>query len=222
METMNKWMYGLLGVAILLGCGESTSSENEVVEKEISSVEVGKVTAIENLFDETTFPDPMHEKLLRELNICDSVRIEGSPVSPCAPNYFKIMPFYEDRDINDAFLLQIRALATLKGQIDPLPMRHLIAFERENGTLVKVNGFRGNLIERRTSDSGVDDLVIRFYIPEDGAFLNCLFTWNGDQFKFQSVEAIDGGGGTGAVKEALKDSISKEVYQSLMLNGMLF
>lgn len=205
-------------LVILISCKGNEEVTDEVKSDEI---QIGEITHIETLFDETTLTSEEY-KLLKELDICDTIQIEGSEVAPCSAENFKFMKFNNNKELKDAFLLQIKALSVLKNQEAKLPMRHLIVFEREKETLVKVNGFRGNLIATRESKSGIKDLIVRFYIPEDEAFLNCLFEWSDKKYHFKSVEAIDGGGGNGRVKEEFKDSISKIVYQSLMDNAMLF
>ncbi|MCH2230378.1 MAG: hypothetical protein MK105_08535 [Crocinitomicaceae bacterium] len=185
-------------------------------------IEVGSISHIETLFDQVDFENALDYDLLKELDVCDTVELEASKCATCSPKYYKLHEYNNKKQRGDAFMLQIKALTVMKGQEVPLPMRHLIVFERENGSLVKVNGFRGNLIATRESESGVKDLIVRFYIPDEGAFMNCLFLWKDGRYKFESVEAIDGAGGKGSVKESVKAEISKEVYQTLMANAMLF
>ena len=211
----------ILILLLLFSACTSDTTEIEAVHDTQDS-KIGEIEHIETLFDETGFTSEIHKELLYELEICDTNLSQTANCATCTPDFFKISEYKTGTKIEDAFLLQIKALTILKGQNQPLPMRHLIAFERVNGTLVKVNGFRGNLIATRESDLGAKDLIVRFYIPDDEAFLNCLFEWSGEQYKFKTVEAIHGAGGNGPVKEALKDSISKEVYTSLMSNSMLF
>lgn len=218
MITMKNIGQILFLLLLLISCKGNEEVDEDVKE---NTSQVGDITHIETLFDETTMTAEEY-KLLKELNICDTMEVEGSDVAPCSAENFKFMKFNDNAKLENAFLLQIKALSVLKNQEAKLPMRHLIVFEREKGTLVKVNGFRGNLIATRESKSGIKDLIIRFYIPEDEAFLNCLFEWSDKKYHFKSVEAIDGGGGNGRVKDEFKDSISKIVYQSLMDNTMLF
>ena len=104
-----------------------------------------------------------------------------------------------------------------------LPVRHLIVFERENGELVKVNGFRGNLIERIASPSGVDDLIIRFLMKQEDengkivdAWFNCLFQWDGTRYNYNSVLRIEGVNWGGAVKPEFQKETSADVYRDLM------
>jgi len=186
------------------------------------------INKIETLFRDSTFTSEVDLELLKELNICNTLDqanddIENNYVkcSPCTPKYFKIYS-YNNKDLKDAFMLQIKALTVLKGQSKKLPMRHLIIFERENGYLVKVNAFRGNLIETRGNKKGIKDLVIRFYIPDEEAFMNCLFKWNNGKYNFNSVESIDGAGGRGKVKKSMKEEMSREIYQLLMKNEFIF
>lgn len=216
---MKKSLYLFVLLLIVFACKDE---EKEVKENTETGLKVGDITHIETLFDKTYFDTEKEYNLLKELNICDTTKVEGSICAPCSAENFKLTAFNNNKDLNDAFLLQIKALTILKNQTQKLPMRHLIVFERENDELVKVNGFRGNLIATRETKSGIKDLIVRFYIPEDEAFLNCLFEWSDKKYHFKSVEAIDGGGGNGSVKEEFKDSISKIVYQSLMDNSMLF
>jgi len=217
--SMRSSLYLLTLLLIFASCKEELVSEKE---PESNELKVGDITNIETLFDKTYFDTELEYSLLKELDICDTTKVEGSICAPCSAEHFKLTKYNNNKGLNDAFLLQVKALTVLKNQDAKLPMRHLIVFEREKEELVKVNGFRGNLIATRESKSGIKDLIIRFYIPEDEAFLNCLFVWEDQKYHFKTVEAIDGGGGFGRVKEAVKDSVSKIVYQSLMDNAMLF
>lgn len=216
---MKKSAYILTLLILCFACTDEPEDE-----KQIDSTEskVGDITPIETLFDKKYFDSELEYNLLKELDICDTAEVEGSICAPCSAEHFKFTKYNNNKSLEDAFLLQVKALTILKHQDAKLPMRHLIVFERENNELIKVNGFRGNLIATRETKNGIKDLIVRFYIPEDEAFLNCLFVWDEKKYHFKSVEAIDGGGGFGRVKEAVKDSVSKIVYQSLMDNAMLF
>ena len=221
MSLMKNVLLLFLAIIILSSCKSDPVEEPE--NNGVVSIEnVGEIAHVETLFDQSEFSSEMHFQLLKELNVCDTIEVVESTCATCTPDNFKIISFRNDKAEKDAFLLQVKALTVMKGQDTPLPMRHLIVFEREEGKLVKVNGFRGNLIATRESESGVKDLVVRFYIPDEGAFLNCLFVWTDSKYRFESVEAIHGAGGNGSVKESVKEEISKEVYQTLMSNAMLF
>jgi len=221
-----KYFFCLLILTVALtSCTETEKYNSDIgidTSLKLDKLQVGEITHIETFFNGDEFNSVTEFELLKELNICDTNELEGSPCASCTPEHFKIFPFNKRKTLSDAFILQVKALTIMKGQEVPLPMRHLIVFEREKGALVKVNGFRGNLIATRESESGIKDLVIRFYIPNEGAFMNCLFIWNNGKYKFESVEAIDGAGGHGSVKSSAKAAVSKEVYQTLMSNAILF
>lgn len=210
-------------VILIAACSQNDPEEvkKEDVKTQEQETKPEKVTQVETLFDESTFSDPKHLELLKELDVC-AVNDSTAMCAPCSPSNFKLYPLKKDANISDAFMLQIKALTVMKGQQVPLPVRHLILFEREAGELVKVNGFRGNLVEMREAGSEAKDLVIRFYLPEDETFFNCLFKWNGGQYSFDSVEGIDWGEGTKRVKAEHKESTSKEIYSALMNNSLIF
>lgn len=214
---MNRVFSFSLLLMFLFSCKNEVKKEIEIVPNN-----VGELVHYEILFNESKFESKEHSQLLEELDVCDTIVGEGAICASCTPDFFRIIPFRDDKNVKDAFLLQVKALTVMKGQGEKLPMRHLIVFEREKGSLVKVNGFRGSLIASRISESGVNDLIIRFYIPSEEAFFNCLFLWTGSKYRFESVEAIDGNGGTGTIKASMKAEISKDVYQLLMSNTLLF
>lgn len=214
-----KFTLRIVFLGLLLAACNADPAEEDIVDTPDAP---SNIIAIETLFDEVSFPDKNHRELLLELGICDTVPMQISGCAECGPGNFKFFQHKPNIPIQDAFMLQVKAETILKGQSFPLPERHLLIFERENGSLVKVNGFRGNLIEMHESPSGARDLIVRFWVAEDEAFLNCLFQWKDGKYQFTSVEEIHGGGGNGAVKAEFKDSISKIVYESLTANGLLF
>lgn len=105
----------------------------------------------------------------------------------------------------------------------------MIVFEREKGGLVKVNGYRGNLIKTISSESGVDDLIIRFLMKQEdeesksieNVHFNCLFKWDGKRYNFESVERIEGPNWGGAVKPEHKKQTSAEVYRDLIAGELI-
>lgn len=202
--------------------GEEIDRSENVDSKDDSSDFVTEVIEIETLFDRTNFEFESGYNLLKELNICDTTDIVPKECSACSSRYFKFFQLDRNKSIENSFLLQIRANTVLKDVGIPLPIRNLIAFERENGELVMVNGFRGNLIEKRTVPSGYDDLLIRFFLPKENAFFNCSFVWEDKKYRFKEVEVIDESGIGGKVMPEFRDSMSVVVYQLLKDNQMLF
>lgn len=173
-------------------------------------------------FDDKTFKDSTHLALLKELDICELNFSDSSMYAPCTPEYFQIYPFDPNRSVKDAFILYVKAAIPLKGRPMLLPVRHVIVFERENGALVRVNGFRGELVEMRKNADKAEDLLIALYLTGDETLFDCLFKYKDGQYSFESVESLDWGEGMRNVKESLKDSVSKDVYSDLMDKQLIF
>lgn len=173
-------------------------------------------------FDEETFKDSLQLEILKELDICDLNFSDSSMYAPCTPEYFQIIPFDPKRPMKDAFILYVKAAIPLKGQPLLLPVRHVIVFERENGSLVRANGFRGEMVEMRENGDAPKDLVVALYLTGDETLFDCLFKYKEGKYSFESVEALDWGEGLRNVKESLKDSVSKEVYSDLMDKQLIF
>jgi hypothetical protein len=216
---MKKIVIYLLTTLVLFSAckSEPVRDENTKTEK-IEDTE--GFQGIEVLFDETEFSDPVMKELLLELKICsdDENLIATSEIPPCTFEKFKFIPLRKDLSLKNGFILLIKA------QTGGFPLRRLLIFQRERGNLIKTNGFVANIIGRTKSESGYDDLLLRFNDKEQGEdmFYNCLFTWQDGKYQYKQVEAIQGANWGGPVKAIYKDSISKEIYQNIVNNEMIF
>jgi hypothetical protein len=97
----------------------------------------------------------------------------------------------------------------------------VLIFERENGQLVKVNGFVANLIEKRKTKSQIDDIVLRFNDHLGGGdivFYNCLYRWEDKHYVFQKVEQINDAN----IKPMYQDSMNNEIYSIISSHQMEF
>lgn len=216
---MNKALF-LFAIVFLSSCkGEENPSEKNDEKK----TEVLEVTGIETLFNTDSFDDPKHIELLKELKICSEFQKDTSNyLEPaCSPRFFRIFPMRDDAPVENAFLLQI------KSKVGGIKLRRLVSFIREKGELVKVNTFIANLIGTRKSKTHYNDLILRFNDNVDGdvIFYNCIFTWNGSTYKFQTAETIEGTDADGPwrqrIKEEFKDSVSLDIYNTLVKNEMI-
>jgi len=191
--------------------GEESKLQNE------GSVETEEIIT---LFDEDFFENPVKEELLKELKVCsdDNKGPEDYLNPACTPRFFELFEVSKKTPLNSAFILQMKA------KTNGFPLRRLVVFVRERNTLVKVNGFVANLIERRSNENDFDDIVLRFSDKDQGQqiFYNCLFKWSGNSYVYHSVEVIEGLGWGGPVKKDLKDSISIEVFKDIQKNKMIF
>ncbi|MEY3235976.1 MAG: hypothetical protein RI883_77 [Bacteroidota bacterium] len=215
---MNKFAYFIL-VIILSGC----TGDDDLPKKKKTTDETGEITGIETLFDADSFNDPKHVELLKELKICSEFQKDTSDyMKPaCSPRFFKIFPMRDDAPVENAFLLQI------KSKVGGVKLRRLVTFEREKGELIKINAFVANLIGTRKSKTHYPDLILRFNdnVEGDVIFYNCVFAWNGKMYKFQTAETIEGNDSNGPwrqrIKAELKDSVSTEIYNTLVKNEMI-
>lgn len=172
-------------------------------------------------FEGNDFTDQGDLELLKELNIC-ALNDSMSIVADCSPDNFKLVPIFPDKPKKDGFLLLVKSGIVLKGETRPLPpVRHIYAFVRENGELVKVNGFRGDLIASRKGEKG-NDIVLALYLKEDETLFHCLYKWDGEHYSFESIEGLDWGEGVKTLKADMKDSVSNEVYNSIMASNLIF
>jgi hypothetical protein len=172
------------------------------------------------LFDESQFSDTVMVSLLEELQMCSDKNQGPTDYShpSCTPDFFHFDTLNKSIPLKDGFILMVKA------KVNDFPLRRVLVFERENGKLVKVNGFVANLIGRRESKTGYDDLYLRF-TNRDGdelMYFNCYYTWNNGKYSYSSAEVIEGVNWGGKIKTAVKDSVSKEVEKDILKNKMVF
>ena len=109
----------------------------------------------------------------------------------------------------------------VRSGVNGFPARRLLIFVRENGELVKTNGFIGYIIEKRRIKNKLhDDIVIRFYEKyyEQKYFYNCLFSWKDQRYEFVKCEAIN----DIAIKPEVVDSVSIEINKTLIEKQLVF
>lgn len=202
----------------------SDSEEQNLTDSKVlkSKDSMDEFESFEVLFDEKTFSDPKSVELLKEINICSDVQTDekGNIVTPCSPQLFKFFPLKEGLPIEDGFILLVKA------ETGGFALRRVLVFERENGTLVKVNGFIANLIATRKKEGTNDDLLLRFIDKIDGSdvYYHCIFSWEESRYVFKTIEVIHEPAGNfhRRVKESAKDSLSKEIFKILEDNQMIF
>lgn len=181
-----------------------------------------EIVDVDKTFDENgDFDDPIKLKILQELNICGQSE-EDSLTVPCSSKYFSILPLRSDKPIEDAFILKVRSMSMLKSDPAPFPERRVLVFERENGKLVRTNGFVGELEQFEGEKDNVRSPMIVFYDVEEDILFHCLFEWQDGRFIFKSVEGLDFGPGPKPIKASMKDSISAEVYTDLVAKSKIF
>jgi hypothetical protein len=198
---------------LIYSCKSDVSSNSDTTQKP----KIGDQTNIETLFDQTTFPSDVEVNLLKELEICNfKQRDLNNHLDPaCNPKFFRFFPFIENKKLENAFMLQIKA------RVNEFPLRRLLIFERENNTLVKVNGFVANLIGTRISKTKHHDLILRFndnVAMGDIVFYNCLYQWENNHYVFKRVEQIN----DADIKKEFQDSMNIVIRSIITDNRMEF
>ncbi len=206
----------LLIIPLFYACKE------EVEDDELGKVEVPSVKndpTISTDFSTNSFSSDVEKKLLEEIKICNPKETNDKDVSlsACSPKLFRFFPLAKNIPLNDGFILLIKA------GVGRNNLRRTLIFQREKGTLVKVNGFMANLIERRPSSTGFEDLILRFPDRNESSLIyyNCLFQWKEGKYQFISCEDIDEGAAR-KVKAEFKDSMAIVIKSILVKNNMLF
>lgn len=177
---------------------------------------------VEVLFNQEKFQDSIAISLLQEIKICSNTKVDenGELIAPCTTENFKFFMLNKETPLNDGFILLIKA------ETNGFPLRRILVFEREKGVLVKTNGFVADIVGIKASKNNYDDLYLRFIdkIQGSNVYYNCLFTWKDTKYEFQSVEVIEEPSGNyrGVVKESMKDSVSKEIFQIIKNHNMIF
>lgn len=203
-----------LTLVTLYSCKNDNANTNE---RSIKKNKIGDQTNIETLFEQTTFPSSVEPKLLKELEICNiQQRDLNNHLDPaCNPKFFKFFSFIENKSLENAFLLQIKA------RVNDFPLRRLLVFEREKGILVKVNGFVANLIGTRISKTKHHDLILRFNDNVDQGdivFYNCLYQWENNHYVFKKIEQINDAN----IKPQFQDSMNVVISTIIKNNRMEF
>ena len=193
------------------------------VKKKVDKLkEKTEIQLIETDFNANTFSGTTEIELLKELGVCDSTAPNDNNLDrpSCSPRFFRFFNYKKNAALRNNFILLLRS------GVNGFPARRLLIFARENGQLVKTNGFIGYIIEKRRIKNKLhDDIVIRFYEKyyDQKYFYNCLFSWKDQRYEFVKCEAIGAPPkGDEAIKPELVDSVSSEIYKILIEKQLIF
>jgi hypothetical protein len=217
-----KQVYILLILLIIAIIGVFINNKvNNKKKKEKPEVNV-EIQLIETDFITNTFSGTTEIELLKELGVCDSTAPNDNNLDrpSCSPRFFRFFNYKKNAELRNNFILLVRS------GVNGFPARRLLIFARENGQLVKTNGFIGYIIEKRRIKNKLhDDIVIRFYEKyyDQKYFYNCLFSWKDQRYEFVKCEAIGAPPkGDEAIKPELIDSVSSEIYKILIEKQLIF
>lgn len=107
-------------------------------------------------FSNNGFDQALKYELLLETHICNPNYTDTvtDGTVPCSAKFFKFFEYNRKRDLEDAFMLQVKA------GVNNFPYRRLLIFTRERGKLVLVNGITGYLVSQIKQPNEIDDLIV--------------------------------------------------------------
>lgn len=213
------YLFSLL-LLVLSACSEDTSNEIKLKPHyKGGKVDVDVDPTISTNFNANKFEIGGEEELLKELHLCNPNATSDDDLKnpTCSPNFFRFFKLNKAIELRNGFIVLIKA------GVNGFPLRRTLIFEREKGQLVKTNGFNGNLIERRTSATGYDDLIIRFPDNINNAitYYNCLFQWKDGKYNYVHCEEIDEDVPR-KIKAEFIDSMGIEIKKILDQYNMIF
>lgn len=164
----------LLGLLFLFSCNENDSQNKRKENNHTDSVTIkknvdylgfdnpkknqkpGDTIKAPAEFSRNGFDNKIKYELLLESHICNpnySDTVTDGSV-PCSARFFRFFPYNHKRDLEDAFMLQVKA------GVNNYPYRRLLIFTRERGKLVLVNGITGYLVSSISRPNGIDDIIV--------------------------------------------------------------
>jgi len=210
---MNKLIIVLFTIVSLSSC--KTEPEINKDKGKVKPLEQKDPANIEILFDETKFSSKTELGLLKELGLgmCDPNQkdLSNYTVPACDPKFFKFLSFNNSIPLKNGFLLLVKSM------VHDFPLRRLFVFQRIDNKLVKTNGFIANLIGKRPSASGYEDLVLRFR-DEEKNFFNCVYVWKNNHYEYNRVEQINDAN----IKAVFQDSMNMDIQKMIELNRFQF
>lgn len=136
----------------LISCDSSEDKKS----KESNQAFESDTTKISTLFNQESFDEKLKYELLAETRICLPYYSDTMPEDkvPCTPKHFAFYEYNHKRDLENAFLLQVKA------GVNNYNYRRLLIFARERGKLIVLNVINGYLVEKRSRPNKIDDLVV--------------------------------------------------------------
>lgn len=197
---------------------DSLSIEYIDKERDLSKGIVKDTIEVEAIFTQEGFEDTKYYDLLIETRICNPDFAENyeAGTTPCSSKFFKFYEYNENRSVEDAFMLQVRA------GVNNYPYRRLLIFVREKGELVLMNGVVGYLVKQIPQENGIDDLIVAVFDDlgnDKFDRYDVLLRYQNGKYEF--IEAV--GDLEGEFKsEKLKKVASEEIYKRIMEKDLVF
>jgi len=138
--------------------------------------------------------------------------------------YFNFMPLYPNKTLNDGFIMTLSGALFMDRKYASMTNRTFV-FERENGTLILVNSFKGSIKELKDVNSNTpSDIVIEFKSEKEGVYFYCIFNWINRKYIYSSCERIsyDQGRTQHFIKTEEQEKVTKEVEKIIKEESFAF
>jgi len=174
--------------SLLLSCDSNSIDEVEL-----------DVYPSDTLIINESYPDIDNETVLNVMESLQVCTLLDTVVTlpPCSNEFFRIFPIGPEKELENGFLLEMRA------GLFGTPVKQLLIIEKSFNKYQIVNQYLGFLVEERTTESGYNDLLMGYDDPEIG-IVAIKHVWDGNKYQPSEVEEINGY----FVKPELKDSIN--------------
>ena len=147
-------------------------------------------------------PKTIKEQLLLELNLCSDTNSVPIDLSCIEDTLF--LPIRNNINLLDGFVLMA------KYDLESKPILRTCVFERnQDDSLIQTNKFSGVLVNIRESNSGYNDILLRFIEIEENKkyFYNCWFTYNKEESRYRYMECF-------SINQEAKTGYQFDVYSS--------
>jgi hypothetical protein len=184
-----KIFFSIICIVVLCGACENKSAVEEIVLFPSDTLVIGN--------DYPEINSDLVLKVMEDLEFCTSNDTISS-LPTCTNKYFRIFSVGPTINLEDGFLLEMRA------GLFNTPVKQLLVIQKGFNTYKIINQYFGFLIEQRTTKSGYNDLLMGYQDKEIG-IVAIKHVWDGKRYSPVDVEEINGY----YVKEELKDSINQ-------------
>lgn len=147
---------------------------------------------------DSTYP-PIDESALAIMDKLQICTLSDTVLSlpPCSAEYFRVFQYKTGKTWKDGFIVEM--IPGLYGS----PVHQVVIIENYFGKYRIVNQYLGALLELRSNENGIDDLLIGYHDPDIGV-VAIRHEWKENKYDVVDVEEIN----NHYVKPELKDSIN--------------
>ena len=193
-----RYFICIFSCLLFLAC---SAPEDETIPEEIFKSQVLIIN------DNQPALDPAAVRIMEQLKICSTFDTLPDPTvevdttgfyPPCDAQFFRVFQYLQDKDYADGFMVEM-----VPGMYNT-PVHQLVIIKANDGGGYRiVNQYLGMLMEMRTTETGINDLLMGYDDPDVG-LVAIRHEWQGQKYEPVDVEEIN----DHFVKPEMKDSIN--------------